>query len=163
MNALERRYVELRHDGRRLTGTAVRYGDTAALPWGRERFEAGAFAPLGDVILNAAHDRSRPLARTGGGGLDLEDGAEALAIAATLPETREADDTLTLVRAGVLRGLSVEFRAVAERLEAGVRVIERAKLSAVAVVDTPAYPQSEIEARRAALAAAVPRRRRVWL
>ncbi len=147
---LERRYAELQQaGGRRLEGIAVRYGDTASLPWGvRERIEPGAFAPLGDIVLNVQHDRGRPLARTGGGGLVLEDGADALTLAAELPETREADDTLALVRNGVLRGLSVEFRALEERLDSGIRVIERARLAAVGVVDSPAYPQSEVEARR---------------
>ena len=88
---LELRYFEIRQEGeRRLTGTAVRYGDTAALPWGgTERIEAGAFQPIGDVILNASHDRGRPLARTGAG-LELVDGRDALRMTATLPETREA-------------------------------------------------------------------------
>lgn len=147
---IERRYVELRQGaGRTLEGTAVRYGDTAALPFGRERIEAGAFGSIGDVILNSQHDRQTPLARTGGAGLELADSAEALAIRADLPETRAADDVLALVRSGVMRGLSIEFRAVSERIEAGVRVIERAVLSGVAVVDSPAYPASEVEARMA--------------
>ena len=145
---LERRYAELRADGRRLSGVAIRYGDTATLPWGEERIAAAAFAPIGDVILNASHDRSSPLARTGGGGLELVDTAESLTIRAELPATRAADDVLELVRRGVMRGLSVEFRAVAERMEGGARVIERARLSGIGVVDTPAYPESEVEARR---------------
>ena len=60
---VERRYVELRADaeGRVLRGTAVTYGDVASLPFGRERIEAGAFAPIGDVILNASHDRTARL------------------------------------------------------------------------------------------------------
>lgn len=161
---MERRLFELRAepDGRRLSGTAVRYGDTAEMPWGEERIEAGAFAPIGDVILNASHDRASPLARTGGGGLELADSPEALQVRADLPATRAADDVLALVRAGVMRGLSIEFRAVAERMEGGVRIIERAALSGVAVVDTPAYPASEVEARRKATR---PRaaKRRVWL
>ena len=129
---------------------AIRYGDTATLPWGRERFEPGAFGDVAgaDVILNVAHDRTRPIARTGGAGLALVDTSERLAMRAELPVTQEADDALALVRVGVLRGLSVEFRAVAERIEGGVRVIERAVLSAVGLVDTPAYPASEVEARR---------------
>ena len=145
---LELRYFEVRQEGeRRLTGTAIRYGDVATLPWGgSERIEAGAFQPIGDVILNASHDRGRPLARTGAG-LELIDGRDALRMTATLPETREAEDTLALVRAGVLRGLSIEFRAVAERFD-GVRVIERAALAGIGVVDTPAYSESEVEARR---------------
>ena len=157
----ERRYIELRHDGRRLTGTAVRYGDTARMPWGRERFEAGAFAPLGDVILNASHDRARPLARTAGGGLVLDDGPEALTIDATLPETREADDILVLVRNGVMRGLSIEFYPVTESLVDEVRVISRAQLTGIGVVDTPAYSDSEVQARMKM--APMPYNRRWWL
>ena len=149
---VERRFVELRAEpeGRRLSGVAVRYGDTARLPWGEERFEPGAFGDVAgaDVILNVQHERTRPIARTGGAGLALVDTSERLAIRADIPPTKDGDDALALVRAGVLRGLSVEFRAVAERIEGGVRVIERAVLSAVGIVDTPAYPASEVEARR---------------
>ncbi|MDE0205990.1 MAG: HK97 family phage prohead protease [Candidatus Tectomicrobia bacterium] len=163
MDKLERRLVELRAapEGRRLEGVAVRYGDEARVPWGRERIEAGAFAPIGDVILNGHHDRSQPLARTGAG-LTLDDTAERLAFAAELPATRGADDLLALVRAGVVRGASVEMRVTAQRFEGGVRVIERAKLAGIGIVDTPAYAESEIEARRAALPAPAPRRR-YWL
>ena len=145
----EFRRAELRQGpGRSVTGVAVRYGDLAQLPWGEERIEAGAFAPLGDVVLNSFHDRTTPLARTGGAGLTLDDTAERLAISAELPPTQAADDVLALVRAGIMRGLSIEFRAVAERMEGAVRVIERAVLSGIGVVDTPAYPASEVEARR---------------
>ena len=84
----------------------------------------------------------------GGAGLELTDTAERLAFSATLPDTRAADDVLALVRTGVMRGASVEVRVSAERIEGGVRVIERAVLSAIGIVDTPAYPESEVEARR---------------
>ena len=67
---------------------------------------------------------------------------------ATLPETREATDALTLLRKRVLRGLSVEFTAIEEHIEAGVRVITKAVLSGIGLVDRPAYPQSLAEARR---------------
>ena len=150
---VERRYCELRGggEGRSLAGALVRYGDVAVLPWGvRERIEPGAFGAdvvESDVVLNVHHDRSRPIARTQGGGLELTDGADALAMSADLPETREADDALALVRAGVLRGLSVEFRVLDERLENGTRVITRARLEGAGVVDKPAYPASKVQAR----------------
>ena len=166
MSDLERRYVELRADaeGRVLRGVAVTYGDTAKLPFGRERIEAGAFAgSMADVILNASHDRAAPLARTGGAGLELADSGERLAFAATLPETRAADDVLTLVRTGVMRGASIEMRVTGERFESGVRVIERATLAAIGIVDTPAYPASEVEARRAAMPRPPRDPQRVWL
>lgn len=155
---LERRFCELRAptDGRVLEGVAVRYGDTARLPWGKERIRAGAFAPLGDVLVNVMHQRSRPIGRTGGGGLSLDDGPDELRLRLVLPATKDADDVLTLVRQRILRALSVEFQPVKETLDADVRVIERAKLIGVGVVDRPAYPDSLVSARMALVR---PRRR----
>ena len=90
------------------------YGAVAVLPWGRERFEARAFAGgADDVILNRQHDRGRPLARTGAG-LVLTEAADALMLRAEIPAGVEQDQALADVRAGILRGLSVEFVAVEE-------------------------------------------------
>ena len=163
-HGIERRFCELRGEGRTLAGVAIVYGDTAELPWGAERFEAGAFGDVGaaDVILNSAHDRGRPLARTGGGGLVLRDSAEQLAIEAALPDTRDADDVLALVRSRVLRGLSIEFHATDERLEANVRVVTGATLRGVAVVDRPAYAASEVAARQALASSHILRTMRWW-
>ena len=149
---LERRFCELRADaeGRILEGVAVRYDDVAALPWGlKERILPGAFGESvnGDVILNAQHNRERPLARTPKT-LTIVDTPQALSVRAVLPETRDADDVLRLVSAGVLSGLSIEFRVSRERMIGGVREVSGAKLSAVAVVDRPAYPKSEVSARQ---------------
>ncbi len=149
---IERRFAELRAaEGRRLVGTAVRYGDVARVPvYGSERIQPGAFGDLSeaDVILTRGHDRARPLARTGeGGGLQLTDTAEALTVRAELPPTRDATDTLELVRARVLRGLSVEMKVQRESRQADVRVVEQAKLITLGVVDRPAYPASDVAAR----------------
>lgn len=156
---------ELRLEGRLLRGVAVRYGDVAKLPWGvSERIASGAF-DSSDVILNVMHDRSRPLARTGGG-LRLSDSPSELRIEADLPETREAEDALALIRSKVYRGLSVEFVARKEAQEGRTRIIERAKLVGVALVDTPAYPDSVVTAMRARFGAQeAPRaaRRRFYL
>ena len=65
-----------------------------------------------------------------------------------LPDTADARDTLTLVKAGVLRGLSVEFRAIAERFEQGVRIISEAVLTGLAIVDKPAYSESTVATRQ---------------
>ena len=147
----ESRFVELRFDDDHgLSGTAVSYTDTATIPSiGKERFLPGAFGPVEslDVILNRQHVRNSPLARTGGGGLVLTDGPEELRFEATMPDTEAARDTLTLVRQKVLRGASIEFRAVKERMQDGVRLIERALLKGISIVDSAAYPQSVIEAR----------------
>ena len=146
--AVETRACELRAEGRRLEGEAIVYADEAVFPWGRERVEPGAFLPLGDIILNRQHDRKTPLARTGGGGLTINDSPEALRIRAELPVgVQAADETLALVRAKILRGLSIEFHALSERFEADLRIIERAQLVGVGVVDSPSYPQSLVAAR----------------
>ena len=145
MKKLEYRFAPVALEGRVLSGTIMQYGEIATGAPRPERFLPGAFE-FDDVLLNVQHDRKRPLARTPGT-LVLTDTAEALTLTATLPETRECDDTLELVRKRVLTGLSVEFRAVRERLEGRVRVIEKAILSAVGVVDTAAYAGAVVEAR----------------
>ena len=151
---VQRRYFELRFDGeRKLTGTVMRYGDVAELPWGeKERFEPGAFGEVAaaDVILNVMHDRSAAIARTGGGGLMLRDTSSALQMEAVLPESRDADDALVKVRGKILRGLSVEFRPDQYRVDekAGMLIHERAVLRNIGVVDRPAYEKSAVEARR---------------
>ena len=147
--ATEFRQFEFRQQGRRLQGTAIRYGSVAQTPLGPERFEPGAFGDVSsvDAILNIQHDRKRPIARTGGGGLTLTDSATALTIAAELPNTRESEDALELVRTRVLRGLSIEFKALRERVENGVRVISRAALVGLGLVDRPAYQDSLVQVR----------------
>ena len=145
---VEYRYAEFDDsDGRTLLGTVIRYGDVStATPVGAERFESGVFGdiPTLDTILNMQHDRKRPLARTGGGGLVLTDSDERLRIEATLPETRDGDDALELVEKGVLRGFSTEFISRQESDRNGVRSISQAALPAIALVDRPAYAGSII-------------------
>ena len=157
---LERRYCELRDtgDGDRLEGTAITYGEIAVIgPGLRERFVAGVFGDLrkADVTLNFSHERSRPLARTGGGGLELVDSPECLKVFADMPKTRESQDALTLVRSGVLRGLSIEFAAIRERRVERVRQVESARLSGLGLVDSPAYSGSNVQVRGQALAEAL--------
>lgn len=163
---VEYRYSELSSDseGRRLTGTAVVYGDEARIgPRLRERFEPGAFDPLpDDYTLTVQHDRGRIIARPGVG-LELRDSAEALSMVAELPDTPRADEALADVRAGLLRGLSLEFVARRERIEGDVRIIERAHLSRLSLVDSPAYPRSVVEAREALLPKPTKARRPLWL
>ena len=160
----EFRFAELRAEpgSRQLSGVAVQYGDIARMPWGSERIEAGAFQSIGDILLNRQHDRGKPLARTNGGGLSLTDGPEALRMQAILPETRDGDDVLALVRSGVMRGLSTEFVAEDESFEGSIRIIKRAKLVGLAVVDQGAYPASLIAQREKALSDPTQIRRIVW-
>ena len=145
-----------------LAGIAIRYGDRAEIAPGLfERFEAGAFGDIAKstVIVNRQHNRGAPLARAGGL-LRLSDSPDDLRAELTLPDTTEGRDVATLVRDGVLRGFSIEFRAEHDRIEGGnLRIVERAKLIALSVVDDPAYGDSLV-ALRARIEGT---RRRWWL
>ena len=52
------------------------------------------------------------------------------------------------MRRGALSGFSIEFHSEVEHREAGVRVIEKAELTGLALCDQGAYPQSTAEIRR---------------
>lgn len=148
---LERRPIsEFRfNDARTVSGVAMRYGAPALIGGIVEEFRAGSFGDsLDDVRLDVQHDRRRILTRTGAG-LELQDSANALIFRANLPNTRDSDDALELVRKGVLRGASVEFVATAEQYEGRKRIVKSADLVAISLVDDPAYKASTVEARTA--------------
>ena len=133
--------LEFRVAGRTLTGRVMTFGDIS--PEYRERFLPGAFGPEPSAPLNIHHDRAMVVLDAGR--YALNDTGRALEIRAELPAGSAA---LSLVRRGALNGYSVEFHARAERREAGVRVIERAALVGVGLVDQPSYPESTAEIRR---------------
>ena len=133
---------ELRVAGRTLTGPALVFGDIS--PEHRERFLPGSFGPSPRAPLNIQHDRRLEVLPAGG--YDLSDTGRALEVRAVLPADSAA---ISLVRRGALSGFSVEFRALAEsRDEVGVRIVERAALVGVGLVDVPSYPGSLAEVRR---------------
>ena len=138
--------TELRADKRRLSGTVLVYGDTS--PSHRELFEPGSLRLADSVVLDLHHDRERAIAWHPGGGLELRQDRAALSMVADLPPLPAGDRALEEVRAGRTTGLSVEFRAIAERREGGLRVIEDAVLSGIGLVRAPSYPASRVEARR---------------
>ena len=143
---LERRYIaEVRAEGRRLSGVAMRYGDVS--PSHKERFEPGSIRLAESVHLDLHHDPERAVAWHPGGGLKLDNGRDVLAMRAELPPIPAADRALAEIRAGRIGGLSVEFQAVKERREGPIRVIESAVLSGIGIVKSPSYGASHVEAR----------------
>ena len=140
VNPERREGVEFRIAGRTLSGVVLRYGDVS--PDYRERFLPGSLSPVPTVQLNIQHDRNMKVLDAGA--FILTDTDRELRIRAELPEGSAA---LSLVRRGALNGYSVEFNARSERREAGVRVIERAELVGVGLVDKPSYPDSLAEVR----------------
>lgn len=143
-------FAEFRREGDTLSGTVLRYGDTAQVGRFRERFEPRSLAMADDVIVNLMHDRSRPVARTGSG-LELRSDDTGVHATITFPDTVYGREARELTDAGILRGFSLEFRSDKERWEDSTRIIEGARAAAFALVDRPAYPQSTIETRLAEL------------
>ena len=144
---MERRFsdLEFRAEGRTVAGIAMRYGDIS--PTHRERFEPGAFRFADTVHLDIGHDPERALAWRPGGGLELDDGDDALRLSADLPGIPAAERALAEIRAGKRSGLSVEFKAIKERREGNIRVIEEALLGGIGLVASPSYSAARVELR----------------
>lgn len=155
---VERRAVEIRLESDparsgpgRLVGILMPYGQRAQDR--AEMFEAGALHwPADGVLLRAMHRRQDPIAR-----FTPEATESEVRVKITLPDTTAGRDAATNVRAGVLRGLSVEFRSERERQVDGVRVIQRAALVGAGLVDSGSYAGATVESRAKA------GRRRLWL
>ena len=148
MAGVERRAAlgEIRAEGRRLSGIVMKYGDVS--PSHRERFEPGALRMAESVHLDLHHDPERAVAWFPGGGLAIENGRDSVTMRAELPPIPAADKAIAEIKAGRVDGLSVEFKAIRERRDAGIRVIEDALLSGIAIVKAPSYLGSRVEARR---------------
>ena len=139
-NAERRGGCEFRVAGRTLSGTVLRYGDIS--PEYRERFLPGSFAPVPAVPLNIQHDSKLVVLKAGK--FALNDFPHALEIRADLPPGSAA---LELVKRRALSGFSLEFHSLLESRSMGVRVIRRAKLVGIGLVDQPSYPDSVAEVR----------------
>ena len=138
--------LELRAEGRRLSGVVMKYGDVS--PSHRERFQSAAFRLADSVHLDLHHDPERAVAWHPGGGLALANSRDVLTMRAELPPIPAANRALAEIKAGRVDGLSVEFKAIRERQDAGIRVIEDALLSGIGIVRSPSYGGSRVEARR---------------
>ena len=139
--------LEIRDDPTRqshgiLTGTLMRYGDVA--PRFNERFEAGALYWDGDgVNLVEQHNRAATIQR-----VEPRTDGDRIRLEIPLIDTSRGRDISAMVRNGALRGFSPEFVSEREtRDAAGVRVIQRAKLVRIGIVDTPAYGDSVASVR----------------
>ena len=148
------RYIdacELRMDGAQavITGHAMRYGEIAKIGRFQEQFMPGALE-YDDVILDIQHQTDRPIARTGGdGGLVLEERGDLLTVEARPPDTQDARDAITKIKARILRGFSIKFLCLQDHFIGNLRQIHKAKLTAIGLVDRPAYKDAliQLEAR----------------
>ena len=131
---------EFRVSGRTLVGRAMVYGSMS--PEHGEMFEAGSFSPIKPVPLLLQHDPSMVIVPAGA--FELADSLEALEVRAVLPERSAVGK---LLAKGALTGLSVKFHPLQESRIDGIRVIERARLAEISVVDEPSYPASTADIR----------------
>ncbi len=156
---------EQKLDGRTLAGYAAVYGQNSReiVEHGRafvERIAPGAFngtlSSGADVKLLYNHDASMPLARTRSGTLKLSSDRAGLAFETTLPETTLGNDVRALLERGDLSGeMSFGFFVEDEswnpkRTE---RLVKRAKLVEVSIVQDAAYPQTTSSLRHVDAAA----------
>ena len=136
--------------GKSIGGTILRYGDEATFPWGKERFEPGAFGDVSklDLIANRMHQRMQPIARNGEkGNLVVKDTPTELSGTVRLLNNSAGRDTDLEVRMGLLRGQSIEFQAKTDRIVDGTRIISGANLYGHGIVDRAAYPDSKVGTR----------------
>ena len=99
------------------------------------------------ILFNLDHDPEHALAWTGDR-LRLAVDREGVQLAADLsPELPLLNRALESVKSGERSGLSIEFKALQERQESGLRVIEKALLAGVGLVRDPSYESSRVEAR----------------
>lgn len=144
--SLERRFSAL--DGKKggITGNVISYGDTAQFRGWKERFLPGSIHWPDAVYVNLQHDRGQPVANSRAG-LTLHDDATALRATVDPPDTEIGRRARELVGAGLLTGFSLEFLAEDDEWQGDTRIIKRAELRGLALVDVPAYPDSSVAMR----------------
>ena len=136
--------------GRTVTGPVVNYGEQSRDR--AERFSPGAFTSRENpLVLDVQHDPAIVAATTEDGTLTVTDGPRALEVRAELKDARQGEPgsgPLEMVRRGALRGLSAAFHAIDEhRADDGTRVVTKAHLVRVGLVDQGSYPGSRVELR----------------
>ena len=142
--------VELREDDTRqspgrLYGVLLRYLERASdRPelFERESIDLAAIKASGGIVVNRQHTRAAPIMR-----VIPELRGDELIIDQPLPDTQAGRDAAVEIRSGLMRGLSVEFKALRARMVSGVRRISAATLVAGGLVDDPSYSGSTVEVR----------------
>jgi len=146
-------------DGRTLAGYAAVYGQDSReiVENGRkfvERIAPGAFNETlssgADVKLYYNHDASMPLARTRSGTLQLKSDRNGLAFTASLPDTTLGNDVRALIERGDLSGeMSFGFFVVEDSWskDRSQRLVKKAQLVEVSIVQDAAYPQTSSSLR----------------
>ena len=146
--------VEVRASGREIVGLGLPYGEIS--PSHLERFEAGGAEIAPAAYLDLEHDPLKVVAYIGGG-LTIEDTVNGMMIRAVAPPTPAGDVALSGIADGSRSGLSVEFKALDETRDEGIRVVTRYQVAGFGLVSAASYTTAGVTEVRA------PRRRVLWL
>ena len=151
--AIEVRADETRRGPGRLTGVLITEGEQAGDR--REVFAPGALSwPDTGILLRRQHVREMPIARI----VPKREGNKII-VDEILPDTLAGRDCAAEVRAGLFKGLSIEFVSKKESFRAGLRQISAAVLDGAGLVDSPSYSGSLVSVRSKGTG----RRSRTWL
>ena len=128
-----------------LSGWLFKFDELAEC-WGQERMHPDIEIEVAsDCLLLHSHDSSRPLGKIGKH-FNLETKSEGVYLSChKLPDTRDARDALTLVKEGVLSGMSVGFRSISDEIENKVRVFKKIHLMEVSLCCWPVYQSAKID------------------
>jgi HK97 family phage prohead protease len=145
--------------GRKVTGMAARYGVLSHnLGQFRERIQPGAFNGVvdQDVVATFNHDQNFILGRTTSRTLKLQAKSDGLAFECLLPKTSYADNLYESIKRGDVNGCSFAFSGVdcdwGDEMVEGERCLVRSiknfkHLLDISMVTTPAYPDTNVDAR----------------
>jgi HK97 family phage prohead protease/HK97 family phage major capsid protein len=145
MTEMETREVEFRLDQteeRTITGIAVPYGQTADIGSYQERFAPGSIQDVTDVKIFYGHNHNElPIGKVIAG----RETPQGYEVTAKLTEgVQRADETLALMRDGVLNKFSVGFMPVEQNREGNVVTRTLINLRELSVVNWPAYSDASI-------------------
>lgn len=144
--------IEVRAQGRRLTGYAALFDTEARIGTFTETIRAGAFAGSlrQDVLALVDHDPGRVLARTRSGTLRLTEDSRGLAFDLDVPDTSAGRDVLALAERSDLGGMSFGFSVPdgGDRWTGERRELRNVTLHEISVVLAwPAYEGTVVNAR----------------
>lgn len=129
-----------------IRGTIMRYGDIGLVGnMYRERFTERSLRPRENfaIEVNVMHQRDRLLG-TAPGNATVEFRDKDVTVEMVAPDTTEGRDAVGLIRAGVLKGWSIEFTNPKERRIDRIREVYEAELVGVAIVSNPVYNATNI-------------------
>ena len=129
---------------RTITGLVVPFAKVGNTSAGPVRFNFGAFGEIdpSQIVLNAEHDRTRPLGR--GVPESLEISPAGISMAFKIAPTNAGNDALIEAAEGLRPAFSIEAKVNEYTIEKGVMVVASANLEAVAHVTNPAFKDAQI-------------------